>query len=250
MKNLCLCLLVLVFYSSCDDSSAYLYTTNLTTNANAGSTLASRSGPLMPENMDNPYDYSGQLFLEILSTYYESNSKPTDMIGIVARIDSIAQQNPGFKEIKPAFYHAPSLERIQYFIMNKKSCLETVVDSSGVSAIGQLSLIGFIDTYLTLCSGEESYEVVHEFVIAYEKDIIANSLLSVTDKQVILVTTSIARHSAATKKKRPKKNTDPLWDLLICTVYGSIENAKSSPAEAVTLALASGIVEHLSVPQN
>ena len=250
MKNLCLCLLVLVFFTSCDDSSEQMDTTNLTINEDANNSLAYRSDDLMPENSANPYDYSGQLFLEILSAYYESNPKPADVIGIVARIDSIAQQNPGFNEMKPAFYHAPSLERIQYFIMNKQSCLETVVDSSGISTTAELSLIGFIDTYLTLCSGEGSYEVVHEFVIGYEKDIIASSLLSATDKQVILVTTSIARHSAATKKKRPKKNTDPLWDLLICTVYGSIENAKSSPAEAVTLALASGIVENLSEPQN
>ena len=250
MKNLCLCLLVFVFCPSCDVCSEQMDTAVVTTNAEVGNSLVYRSDHLMPENANNPYDYSGQLFLEILSTYYESNTKPTDMVGIVACIDSIAQQNTGFKVIIPAFYHAPSLERIQYFTLNKRTCLESVVDSSGVSSVAKLSLMGFIDTYLTMCSSEENYESVHEFVVAYEEGIIANSLLSATDKQVILVTTSIARHSAATKKKRPKKNTDPLWDLLICTVYGSIENANSSPAEAVTLALASGVVENLSVPQN
>lgn len=250
MKNLCLCLLVLVFCLSCDDSSEYVDNTDLTPNAVAGNALVYRTDNLFPENVENPYDYSGQLFLEILSTYYESNHNTNDLNGLVAFIDSIAQQNIDFKEIKPASYRAPSLERIQYFIVNKQSCLLSVIDSSGVSAAAQLSLIGFIDSYLTMCSGEGSYEVVHEYVIAYEEDVLANLLLTAADKQVILVTTSIARHSAAIKKKRPKKNTDPLWDLLICTVYGSIENADSSPAEAVTLALASGIAENLPVHQN
>lgn len=244
MKNLCLCLLLFSFCISCDVSSEYAETTNLAADTASTNALANRSGNVMPENKDNPYDYSGRLFLELLTTYYESTSLPTDVIGIVARIDTITKRNNGFEQIKPALYQVPSLERVQYFVLNKGTCLESVVDSSGVSAVAKLNLMGFIDTYLTLCSSEESYEAVHEFVVAYEEGIIANSLLSATDKQVILVTTSIARHSAATKKKRPKKNTDPLWDLLICTVYGSIENAHSSPAEAVTLALASGIAEN------
>lgn len=236
--------MLFIFCTSCEVSNESFESNELNTIAVASATYSYRSSTDIAANESNPYDYSGRLFSEILNVYYNSDTLFTDIDGIVNQVERIAANHSEFESIKPAFYQYPSKNRIEYFINHKYSCMDSVLDSTGLSSGAKISLTNFMNSYLLLDSSKVEFDSVYKFVIAHEDSIYKNPLLSEMDKKVILITTSIARYSAATKKKKPKKNTDPAWDFLICTLYGSAENAESSPAEAIALAVASGIAEN------
>ena len=66
--------------------------------------------------------------------------------------------------------------------------------------------------------------------------------LDEADLKILLTTTSIVRYATHHRKKRPKKNTDPEWDLLIFDMAGACSGARTSTQEAVALSVISGIV--------
>lgn len=240
MKNL-LCLTVLFLFASCDIETAkeYISTTTLDDTPVVNRVLIDSIA-----NKSNPYDYCGQLFLEMLDVYYETPRDSVDLETLISEIGEIAAKVPAFNSIKSIDYKSPSAERVHYLVSFKDTCFPEVLMDSGISGTAVNSFSLFVKDYVALCSSEADYDAIYNFVVHYESLVLSDLSIHSRDKELILITTSVARHSAAAKRKRPKKNTDPAWDFLICGIYGSIEGASSSPAEAITFALVSSIAEN------
>ena len=241
MKNLVLCLFFVSLFASCTIATEKNDIFNL---------LEDEVSPVQRiyndtiANESNPYDYCGQLFSEMLYSYYERPRSVVDLDTVISVIEQIAHRNTAFRTIEPVYYTAPVAGRVAYLLANKETCQTAVFQDAGLSSHASLCLDTFITDYRSLCSLEDKYSVIYNFVKDYERAVLADLSLADFEKKVILVSSSIARYSAAAKKKRPKKNTDPAWDFLICGIYGSIDRVSSSSAEAITMALVVAIGEN------
>ncbi|WP_432671727.1 hypothetical protein [Flavobacterium sp. SM2513] len=241
MKNLLLCLLLVFFCASCEVETAKFESTHPLPEA---VTLGQRSLTDSLSNSNNPYDYCGQLFLELHQAYFVGVRDSLALDALVLAVERVSEESAGFTAIKPRVYQAPLPERVRYFVTSKDSCLTTVLDGSGLSEAAASSFNAFVLEYLSLCASSADYPSIYSFVYHYEATVLGDLRFNAFDQKVLLISSSVARYSAAAKKKRPKKNTDPAWEFLICGIYGSLEGAASSPAEAVTLALAAAIAEN------
>lgn len=229
---------------SCSDDSLLSVdgTTSVTTENLNEATL--KSGDIMPINSDNPYDSAGQIHNELFESYYASENLPQSISAIASRVESIANDHSEFSGIKSIDYHTVSPERVQYIVSHSDTIVSEIIEGSDMTAAAKSSLDTFMNSLLLLSAKEDSGEVLYHFVVNYESGILTNPLLTERDKQIILTSSSIARHSTYLAKKRPKKNTDPDWDLLIGNIIGGTDGADYEKAEAITMALVTGIVQN------
>lgn len=198
----------------------------------------------MPINSDNPYDSAGRIHNELLETYFASENLPQSILAIADSVESIAHNHSEFNSMKSADYHAVSAVRVQHVISQNKTGISDIINDTDMTAPAKLSLNSFVNSLLLLCEMEDSCEVLYDFVVSYETGILTNPLMTERDKQIILTTSSIARHSTYLAKKRPKKNTDPDWIIFVGNIIGGAVGADYEKAEAITMALVTGIVQN------
>ena len=207
-------------------------------------TMENRTANVLPGNSNNPYDEAGWLHNELFESYYASGDLATSVSGIANRIEAIADANTGFKAIKTSTYHTVSVERVQYLLDHKNTCAADIISASSLTAKARLSLATFINSFVVVFDTETNCDVLYRFVVDYEKEVLNDSLLTAKDKQIILTTTSIARHSGYLAKKKPKKNTDPDWTILIVNIIGATDGAEYGSAESLVEGLVGGIAQN------
>lgn len=246
MKFYYLCLTIIPFFISCSDSSNLdpLDSSMASVDNAFQSHNANRGGDVIPSNSANPYDIAGQLHNELYEAYYADDSLSTSVTGISSRVVMIAQENDSFVSLAGPNYSFLSNNRINYILANIDSCTSEVMDTSLTTAEAKTSLSAFISSLLVLCESEEDYGIIYQFMIAYENDILTNSTLTNSDKMIILTTTSIARHSVYERKKKPKANTDPEWDLMVGNIVAGTDGSTDSLEKAIMMSLITGIAEN------
>lgn len=237
MKKLSSCLLILTFFISCDNASDI---TPDIKNPNQSNRIATE----LPGNAANPYDEAGWVHNALFESYYEIGSKPTTVSGIISKVQALADANSNFIGIKTSAYKPISANDVQYLLDHKNTCITDVISASSLTTKAKLSLITFINSLIVVFDTETNCDMLYKFVADYEKEILNDSLLTVKDKQIMLITTSIARHTTYLAKKKPKKNTDPDWTILVGHVMAAAEGAEEDSAKAVTLALVTGIAQN------
>lgn len=237
MKTLYSCLIILTFFTSCSTDSD-------TAQQDAITTVTNRTVNLLPGNNANPYDEAGWLHNELFESYYASDNLPISISGIANRVEAIANANAGFNAIKTSTYHNVSETRVQYILDHKNTCVTDIISASSLTTKAKSSLGTFITSLVVVFDTETNCDVLYQFVADYEKEVLNDSLLTAKDKQIILTTTSIARHSAYLAKKKPKKNTDPDWTILVTNVVAAADGAEYGSAEAITMALTTGIAQN------
>ena len=238
MKTFYSCLFILTFIISCDSDS------EIASQRTVNSITTNRIVSELPGNIDNPYDEAGWVHNEIFESYYASGIKPTTISGIVDRVEILADANVNFKAIKTATYHNVSAARVQYILDNKSSCVKDVISNSSLTTGAKFSLTTFINSLVATFETESNCDVLYNYVAAYEKNIINDASFTARDKQIMLITTSVARHTAYLAKKRPKKNTDPDWTVLILHLAAVLDGADKGMAEGITEGLVVGIASN------
>lgn len=238
MKKIYSCLLILTFFTSCTDES----NTQQEVDTNA---IANRAiNEILPLNNDNPYDAVGQLHDELFETYYASGNLPSEINGIISRVESVANSNSTFTAMKDTNYQIVAQQRVQYILEHKNTCVADVISNSSMTVAAKLSLTDFINSFVVLFPTEFNGDVLSDFVIKYENAVLVNPALTTNDKRIMLTTTSIARHSAYMARKKPKKNTDPDWLVLVGNIIAATEGAEEGSAKAVSMSLATGIAQN------
>lgn len=225
-------------FFSCSSESTEVQTANLTSD-----TLAKRNNQL-PAHSANVYDHVGVLHNELLSSYYNTSQLPDNLRDIMNRLDSVAQEHEDFGNLAIHGYEAPDLVRVNYILTHQITCTTDVISKLDVSVDAKTSLSNFISAVLSFSTTEDDYGVIYAFIVEYELDVIRSVQFNTADKEVLLTLSSIARHSLYAKKKRPKKNMDPDWDVLISNIIASTEGVDSGAASAVMYGLAAGIAEN------
>lgn len=196
-----------------------------------------------PSNLSNPYDSTGALYLELLYLYYDKETNAENLDTLLSAVESIAFGYPGFTPFY-SNYTSPDLLVISSMINDPERTMENLVADSGLSLKGQLSWYDFTDTVISYIEGNLDYSALHQYIITYETEWGLDFTYTATDKQLLLVSSSIIRHSIYAKSKKPKKNTDPEWDLMIGNFTAAMEGAKHSKGTAIIYALVTGIAEN------
>ena len=203
-----------------------------------------RNNHLLPSHAANIYDHVGVMHNDLLYSYYSSSRLPQNLGGILNRLDSIAQQHVDFGTLTAHGYEAPDLERVNYILTHKINCATDVLLQLDVSVDAKTSLSNFMSAVLSFSTTNDDYGVIYAFIVDYEIEVMHSVQFDTADKEVLLTFSSIARHSLYAKKKRPKKNMDPDWDVLISNIIASSEGLDSGAASAVMYGLVAGIAEN------
>lgn len=238
MKTIYSCLFILTFFNSCTSDS------KITSQDNANKSISNRNTNELPGNIENPYDEAGRIHNELFESYYANSSRPITISGIFDSVATLAAANSNFSAIITTSYNPVSTERIQYILDHKNTCVTEIISNSSLTVDAKLSLTAFINSFLDTFQNENNCVVLYNYVATYEKSVVNNPTLTSRDKQIILITTSIARHTVYLAKKKPKKNTDPDWTVLIGHIMAAVEGAEYGMAESVTEALVTGIASN------
>lgn len=238
MKTLYSCLFILTFFISCDGES------ELSTNKDSQNGIVERITTELPGNADNPYDETGWVHNEIFSSYYESENKPSTIQGIIGKVEDLTAANINFKVLKTSSYQPVSATRVQYLLDHQSTCVGDVISKSSLSSEAKQSLSTFVNSFIPFFETETDCVVLYNYVVAYEHAVNTATGLTARDKQIILTTTSVARHSAYLARKKPKRNTDPDWTILVGNVIAAAEGADLGMAEAITEGLVTGIAQN------
>lgn len=242
MKFYYLCLLILPFFISCSDATN-LNVSDASNSASKFSSYDKETVDTLPFNKSNPYDDAGKIQNEVLERYYVDSILPTTVSGIAAKVSSLSVENSTFVSFGSS-YAFSAVERVTYITSHSDTCSAEIICNSLDTDVAKDSLADFITTVLSLCETEDEYEVIYDYIVAYEASVLKSDSFTERDKRVVLTTTSVARHSAYYRKKRPKKNKDPEWDLMVGNIIAATDGATSGIQESVMRALIVGIAQN------
>ncbi|MBC7409261.1 MAG: hypothetical protein H7339_12795 [Arcicella sp.] len=244
MKNIHSCTLIIAFLIIASTGFVSCNSDNETTNSKNVKSISARYLTPLPGNDANPYDEVGWLYNELFDKYYNDGNLGGSVSQIASKVQAVADSSDSFNAIKGELYHDVSSTRVVYLIENQTSCVKNVISATNMSTAGKSSLTDFINFFVVFLKTESDCNVIYQKVVDYEKEVLFNTLLTDTDKRIIFTTTSISRHLAYRINKKPKKNTDPDWTVLIGNFIASTEGAGNGPGEAVTFSLVTGIAQN------
>ena len=236
MKKIYSCLLILTFFASCAEDE--------NTAPEINPALSNKDGgDVLPAYSANPYDHAGQIFDEIFDAYYDGTIRQTDVLSVIAAVDTIANANTSFTNLGNS-YTALTVERVQYLATRSSSDIGGIIGASTLSSSGKTSFSNFLISFVAMYDIESDALKMYNAVAEYEETVITNDLLTANDKRVILTTTSILRYSSYRAKKKPKKNTDPDWLISVGHAFGAAEGAEEIMPKAIVEGLVTGIVSN------
>ncbi|KGO93692.1 hypothetical protein [Flavobacterium subsaxonicum] len=241
MKKLYLWAFVLPLLNSCSVDSQTDVPDQATTTTSASTLFTSKITGHYPENSANAFDDTGQLYYQISEAYFDAPHGSYTTSQIVTDVESIANANIDFLDLKPTNYAAITVTGVDAIADNNLT-LTSAINNSGMSQPAKNSLLAFINGVMDLNDQEEEFDDIYQYTIIYETAVIANASFNTTDKQTILTTTSLVRYAfyfASTHKKKPPRDRD--WEIGVGNIVGAIKGAEESTAKAVTLSAAVGI---------
>ncbi len=201
-------------------------------------------GAVLPAYSNNPYDNAGRIYDDLFDEYYNGSIRSKTVVGIITEVTSIANANNAFLANNNSGYQPLSATRIEYLASRNSSDIAGIIGSSNLSLTAKVSFSNFLISLVGLCSTETDAQTMYDEVVKYEEKVLMSSFLGFEDKRIILTTTSIIRYSSYRAKKKPKKNTDPDWLILVTHVFGAEEGAEENSSKAILTGLVTGIVSN------
>jgi hypothetical protein len=247
MKNLYSysCLILFALLGSCTNDSEPVIMHRISDVASAQQTASVRCVSAdSAANGDNPYDDVGKLHNAIVAAYYAGSNQPDSLAAIAIQVKAVSDAIPAFTSLSDPFAQNTDVAKVRYILAHPTTCAADIISSSTMSAAGKSNLGDFMTTVVTLMPDDVDYEEFYDFVRAYESSTIADPLLTSDDKRIILITASITRYTVYRAKKKPRKNTDGDWTILIANIVGGIYGADSDIAASITTAITSGIAQN------
>jgi len=232
VPGLCLALM----FASCttDSTDDALYNTSNTPIAAQATPSFLRTGS-GPANTNNLYDYTGQLYNEILD-YAVAHSTGTGVSNVVTDVSTAAASNSGFTAISSG-YTGLTITTVSWVLSNSSND-QTIINNTGASSRGRQELNDFVDLMEALPN--RSYDESYDAIASFEHDVINDSTLNSLDKRIILSSTSIARYSLY---RTFNLGGDKSWDKHKTGIYGGITGADASAAKGITAGVSSWMAQ-------
>lgn len=199
---------------------------------------------LGPENPLNPYDSLGWLHFELQHKIYDLDQQQKPYAVLAPFLDSLARTYPLFVSHQSLQYQVLSSTEIQSYLQDPEASLTDVIDQTSLSQKAK-NYLHLITTDLIIYQKDgATYKTLYDYVVDFEDTVLADSLLGTYETALLLQFSTLARYGLYTTKPRPKKNTDPEWDLLVSHFTGAVQGASFDPASGLINALLLGIFEN------
>ena len=239
MKFFTLCLVVFFLFISCSPSSDLESSSPI-----HEIPFSKKLFEGIPMNVLNPYDRAGQLHSQLYTAYYEMDSLVTNCVTVSERVTLLANQNSNFIFSLGTPYSFTFGDRVSYVMQYGTCCYEELINNSIENENAANSLTSFVHSFISISQEEGEYASLYSFITLYEDEVLVDDTISTADKKIILTTTSILRFASYERKKKPKKNTDPDWDMMIWSIAGSVDGSSSSIEDAVVMSIICGVLEN------
>lgn len=238
MKNLKVLAAILPLISaSCSEE----YTGQASETANVVKAVTKKSG-VTPINASNPYDFAGQMHNDILADLENTDLNLRSIAFIANAVDSVYTSNPGITS--PSSENPLLVVRLAEItaMVNNNNLLSSVLAASSMGASARISFSTFIGT-LTL-DHSHPYQEIYNQIVSYEAEILSNTEMSISEKRIILTTTSVIRYSAYEKKRKDKD-----WETSVTSIAATIAGSEVCPALAVKMAATVGLCKNNNIIQ-
>lgn len=199
-------------------------------------TMSTKKTVINPANAANPYDTAGMLHHEILEILDETSSNPQSIEEITISIDSLSSVHPGLMLLS----NYPAVSSRASDITSILNASDPAADVLGASSLGtraKASFLSFLNSLLL--SADSPYEYIHPIIVSYEASVMGSSSFSTADKRIILTASSVARYSAARKKRK-----DQDWDTSVTDIVAAVCGAEQNSALGFKMAAAIGIYQN------
>lgn len=162
----------------------------------------SKSSRIIPANRANPYDEAGKRLYKEKSYFIIQNLRKGSLISSVKSSDT----------------NSLSSGKVSTVLSDS---LSGILANWDVGVEAKLSFSRFINSLLFLSKTEQRYEVLYDFIVAYEASVLIDETLTENDKEVILTNSSVVRYETYEELITPPKNKDPDWTILFREVSSS-----------------------------
>ena len=176
----------------------------------------------MPANTENPYDSDGRMYHEL----FKNNSKSDVLQGLNSSVSRYVVTKTAFNKMQKKDNKSATVTKGSDFIADSTVSFSDIIANSTMTAAAKLSLIDFIHSFLVLFKQDDSYAILYDFVVQYERSILTDPILTETDKQIILTTASFARYSAYETRTESTVIIDPDWRKLVTHLIGDSETSE------------------------
>lgn len=173
----------------------------------------------MPTNTDNPYDSDGRMYYELFKNHNASDG----LQDASSSVSSLVATKTTFNKMQKKDNISETVVKGSNVISDSTVSFSDIIANSNMTEAAKLSLIDFIHSFLFLFKQESRYAILYDFVVQYERIILTDPILTETDKQIILTTTSFARHSAYETRTESTAIIDPDWRKLVTHLIGDSE---------------------------
>lgn len=150
-------------------------------------------------NMNNPYNYVGQIHNEILGEYWANFGADTsrNIEVILGRINSICESNDNFLERIDTNYQQISTEKILAGVEDFDNHFSNLIDNLNVTLTAKSKLQQLVDYFFTK-SEQTTFPTLNEvddYLSSFEDEIIETEY-NTTDKKMLLCAATVARYSS------------------------------------------------------
>lgn len=237
MKNYFIFLVYALLLISCDVTESEEVVSEI-------STFNKKPNSNSPENSSNAYEFVGQVYKDVLDSYYADQYLPKDADSIIEKVNLEAHKHVFFNDFLLADYNLVPKSSINSLVSDGRSALDLIVSDLSLPSKAKEDFRTFLSTVLSKVDNDADYITIYNYVVLYESSVQDAVQLSASEKEYLLTVTSIIRHSVYARKKRPKKNTDLDWYWLTANFSGALEGARLGQTHAILTALKAGIIEN------
>ncbi len=232
-KLLSLTFLFALIFTSCstDESSE-----TITSETDANLMLKTKEEPKNwnPQNTANPYDQTGELYHKILEAYY-ANPTATTTATTISKIEELANTFTEFQTMQQTPYTSIQLANINTLLNSELN----FTNCTALSTVAKNNLNSIITNLNTMSDDNASAYEINTYIINFESSIISNVAISTTDKEKILISTSIIRSNNYVHRRKKNRR----WDIHY-GIIAAAEGQNESYAKAVTTAAVIDVLEN------
>lgn len=182
----------------------------------------------------NLYDEVGELHNVLFDLYSSPANSPETIESIATEVNQLISN---YTNLPQTTIPIDSLfsDKLEQFIHYPQQSLDTIVSQIGLSTLAKSKLLNLIE----ITSGATTTDINEALleVVAFEEQILSDTILSLGEKEIILTVSSIAKYSLYDNGDRKDKD----WDLSVGNIVATIYGAANSSQDALLFALTSKI---------
>lgn len=179
-----------------------------------------RTSKEVAHNANNPYDYVGKAFGDVLLAYENANFSENDAIAIKENMQSIANAHPNFAALNPSGQFVIADSQMITNIINGTYDLENAMNAAALTGNAKVTIVSFMNHLKTQIENQP-ISSVFDSIVVFENSALNQNNLTNKDVRLILSTTAILRFSIIYYSfSGPEKDWEKVKTITTASLYG------------------------------